>query len=350
MALFQGIQIGMGFKKQSALQTALVAADIWTLRSTNQDVPQPVLNNESDKDDLGKGVYATQVYKSHQDSSYPRNGLLTSEWGVMLTAFGLGATVKTAAGTGGFKYTSVAPNLSLTDLEMPSTTMVVKIPDGSGSGYLTDSALVGMCCEEFGFQLTSGVGRQNAQFTSQWVGSGKYVKPSTITIPAAYGEHSLNSGGITTLTMIGINYLTSNRFISFSFTWKNNIRLDSGYFPGSGSQSGYQLRGRMRRGVPTITCSAVAEAVSGSAEEDALLNQTEGTLVMLLSGAAVSGGGANHSLKITGHRVVAKAAPIGQNDNIVTYNMELEFLEHATNGVLTTEAICEKDNILAAAA
>lgn len=344
MALFQDFRMAIGFKKQSALQTPLVVGDMWSLRFTSQEPPNVEFVNDDDAQDLGKGVYVTQVFPSHINVPGGINGRLTSEWAAMLTCFGFGKTTKTAAGSG-FKYTCVAPNFSTDGLEMPSTGIVAQIPEGGGT--VTDKHLVGMACEEFGFQLNSGPGRDNAQFTSTWIGSGKFVSPSTITIPAFATEHPLNAGGIATLTIIGIDYLSNARFISFNFGLKNNIR--QGYFPGSGSQNNYQLQGRMRRGTPQITCTARVEAAAGSAEEANLLAQTEGTAVMTLNGAVIGAGPEVHQLKITLHRVTTKAAKIGQEDNIVTYDVDLSPMQHSTNGVVTTEVTCEKDAILTAA-
>jgi hypothetical protein len=340
VALLQDTRFSISYKKQVDLVTALTATDMWTLELTNDDPIgiQPI--NEDNAADKGKGVYATQTYPSHIASNGSWNGRLTSEAACMLTTFGIGATTKVAAGTGGFKYTSVAPDLLVTGLDLPAASAVVKI------GSVRDILLAGICLEEFGFQLQSGPGRDNATFTSQWLGTGKYTKPSGITQPAAYTEHSLNAGGITALTLVGFDYLASKRFSQTNFNWKNNIRDQSSYFPGSGSQGGYQLRGRMRRGVPGITLTSVVECDSGSNEEDALLAQTVGTGSIILPGAAVSGGGANHQLKVTFHRLLVNVAPIGNADGIASYNITYSVQQHATNGVLTFETICEQDNIL----
>jgi hypothetical protein len=341
VALLQDTRFSISYKKQVDLATALTAADMWTLGLTNDDPIgiQPV--NEDNAQDKGKGVYATQTFPSHINASGSWNGRLTSEAGAMLAAFGMGAVTKAAAGTGGFKYTAVAPDLLTAGLDLPSATGVVKI------GAVRDILLKGLCLEEFGIQFQSGPGRDNATFTSSWLGTGGYVKPSGITQPAAYAEHSLNAGGITALSLVGFDYLANKRFSQVNFGWKNNIRDQSSYYPGSGSQSGFQLRGRMRRGVPTPTLTAVVECDSGSSEEDALLAQTVGTGVMTCAGAAVSGGGANHTFKVTFHRLLINVTPVGNSDGIAAYNITYSVQQHASNGVLTIEATCEQDNILA---
>jgi len=304
-----------------------------TLGLTNDDPIGINPINEDNAADKGKGVYATQNFPSYIDAKGGWNGRLTSEAAAILSTFGLGATTKTTSGTG-FKYTSVAPDLLVAGLDLPAATAVVKI------GAVRDVLLKGICLEEFGFQFQSGPGRDNATFTSNWFGTGGFVRPSAITQPAAYAEHSLNSGGFTTLSLVGFDYLTNKRFSQMNFGWKNNIRDQSGFYPGSGSQSGFQLRGRMRRGVPTVTLTAVVECDSGSSEEDALLSQTIGTGTILVTGAT------DNSLKITFHRLMVNTALIGNADGIAAYNVTYSVQQHATNGVLTIEATCLQDGIL----
>jgi hypothetical protein len=339
IALSQQLRLAMSYKKQVDLVTPLTAADMWSLRGTAIDLhAQPV--NEDDATDLGKGVYPTTTFPSFIDAGGSWNGRLTSEAACMLTCFGIGATTKTSVATGGFKYTCVAPDLTTSGLDMPVATGVETI------GTVTDKLLVGLACEEFGFQFKTGPGRDSATFTSAWLGTGQYVKPSGITLPTIYAEHSMNAGTITTLTLIGFNYLTNKNFVSAEWGWKNNIRDQSSYYPGSGALSGFQLRGRMRRGVPTITLKCVVECASGSSEEDALLAQTEGTGVITTTGATFAGGGGTHQFKVTFQRLRVKASPIGDSDGIASYSLEYSILQHPTNGVLTTEMICEQDTIL----
>jgi hypothetical protein len=340
VALLQDTRFSISYKKQVDLATALAAGDMWTLALTNDDPIgiQPI--NEDNAADKGKGVYATQNFPSHIDARGSWNGRLTSEAAAMLFTFGTGTAVKSAVGTG-FKYTSIAPDLLSVGLDLPVATSVIKI------GAVRDVLLKALALEEFQLQFQSGPGRDNATFTSSWFGTGAFTRPSAIVQPAAYVEHGLNSGTFTTLTLLGFDYLTNKRFSSMNFGWKNNIRESSAFFPGSGSQSGFQLRGRLRRGIPQLTMSATVECDSGSSEEDAVLSQTVGTGVIHLTGAAISGGGGNHSLKITFHRLMANVAPLGDADGIAAYNVEYSIQQHATNGVLTAEVICEQDNVMA---
>jgi len=339
LALTQQTRFAISKKKQVDLVTALTAADMLSLTGTAIDFhATPV--NEDNATDLGKGVYATNVFPVSWDTGGTWNGFLTSEAMAVISAFGVGAVVETTVATGGFKITMVAPQLETTGLDLPVASVVQTI------GAVVDKLLIGMACEEFGLQLKSGSGRQNAQFTSSWLGTGKNTDPSGITMPAAFSEHGLNAGGITSLTLIGFDYLANHRFSTCDFNWKNNIRDGSSYFPGSGSQGGYQLRGRVRRGVPTLTLKATVEADSGSNEEDALLSQTEGTGVITVVGPTFAGGGGAHTYKLTFQRLRVKTSPITDLDGISGFSVDYSILQHPTNGVLTIEATTETTGIL----
>lgn len=337
-ALIQEVRYALGFKKQVDLVTPLTAADMWSLRQTNSDFFQSNPVNEDDAADYGKGVYITQTFPSHIQSSGNWNGRLTSEAAAQIVAFGLGAVTKSASG-GGFKYTGIAPVFATTGIQLPVTTMLLQIRTGVDA--ITDKLMVGAACEEFGFEFQEGPGRDNATFTSNWLGTGAFVKPSGVVMPTITDEHTMNAGDITALAFVGFDYLANLRFINTKFSWKNNIRDKSSYYPGSGNQSGYQLRGRIRRGTPTISLTCQVECDSGSSEEDALLAQTSGTGRITLAATSP-----DNSLDIQFFKLVPKATQIADADGIASYNVEFSVQQHATNGVLQIDAICLQDHIL----
>jgi hypothetical protein len=346
-ANIQELRSAIGFKKQSALQTALVAADTWSLRQTSRNVGQANLIKEDDAQDLGKGdSWATQLFPSHQDATWAWEAYLTSENAAMVAAFGLGKVTKATAGDG-FKYTCKPMDPIVDGIEMPSTTVVQTIRQG-GTDVL-DVALVGMICEEFGFSFKYGPGRANATMRSQWVGSGMYVSPSTITMPSLETEHRMNSTSATACTIRTVNYITQKSFISLDMTYKNNTRLDSAFYPGSGSQNEYALRGRMRRGDPTCTLNFVAEFADGSTELTDMLAGTEGTAQFTIPGAVIGLGPTTHKLDITFHRVVFKGAVIGDTEGLVSVAVECQVMKHNSNGVLTVEVTNEQDDIFTTA-
>lgn len=336
-ALTQDTYLAIGKKKQADLTTALTASDMLTLAGTQIDFDaQPI--NEDNAADLGKGVYATDVFKSHIAAAGTWNGRSTAEALALCAAYWVSKVSKSSSGDG-FKYTMVAPDMETDGLDLAVTTVATKV------GGVHNKALVGVACEELGLQIQSGTGRDTCTFTSSWSGTGKFSAPSGITFPSAASEHSLTAGALDICTLIGVDYKGSSRINQVNLGFKNNIR--QGFKPGSGSQSGYQLQAKMRRGTPALTLTGRFECESGSSEEDILLAGTEGTGVIYLKGAAL--GVAYAGFKITYHRIRLKTTKIGDADGIAIYDCDYSILKHATNGVFTIEATIAEDNLLAAA-
>jgi len=345
MADIRETRMFVGYKKQAALQTALTAAAGWSLRQTNRSLGQPSFVTTNDKDDLGKGTpFATQVFKTSQSTEFPWEARLTSQNLAMLGVFGVGLLSK-AAGTPAtaIKYTCKPSVLLTASPDMPATTIVQTIRQG-GSDVL-DMGLIGMCCEEFTISLAAGPGRDNATMRSSWVGCGKYASPSTITVPTVTTENSIGSGAATALTINGVNYITTKNFFSLEFNYKNNIKLDLGYYPGSGSQNSFAIRGRMWRGDPQVTCSINALFENGSTELDDFIAQTEGTGRITIPGAVIGVGPDTHLLDITLHRIVTENIRIEDQAGLVSVRADLALLEHSSNGVFTYEATTTQDDI-----
>lgn len=343
MSLTQQQRFAIGFKQQNALTVPLVATDMVSLHQTQSDLIQVQPINEDDSQDIGKGVYTTQLFKSYLQAGGPWNGRLTSEAFCMLLAFALGAVTKAATtATGGFKYTASAPDLSA-GLTLPVTSVLIQEAD------TIDESITGIALEEMTINFKSGPGRDNATFTSTWLGTGAYVKPSGLTMPTIYAEHSLNAGGLTALTLLGFDYLANKRFVDLTFGWKNNIRDQSSYFPGSGNQGGYQLRGRIRRGAPTVTLTSTVEVATGTSEEDALLAQTTGTGTITCLGDEIASGPESHQAKISFAKLGVKTSKKGDSDGIRIYQLEYSVLQPGSTPVITSEGICMLDNILTVA-
>ncbi len=349
MPNIQEVITALGFKKQSALQTPLVAADMCVLNQTNRELMAPQMEYESDKDDMGKGTpFATQLFPLTARTGGPFNSRLTSEVAAVMGVFGIGLTTKAAAGDG-FKYTcSVGTTFAALEADMPVTTFMQACRQGASDVF--DFALIGMACEEFSIQLKSGVGRDTAVINSNWIGCGKYASPSTITAPAAYSEHSLNIGGATALTVLGQNYVSTLRFLEGEFRWKNNIMVDKNYVPGGGTQDDFNIMGRMRRGVPEASFRMQVEVVDGSTEWAAFLAQTTGTVVLTIDGATIGAGPTKHQLKITLQQVQFKTHTWTESDGIIVADIECDVQLHSSNGILSYEAITELDDIGTAAA
>jgi hypothetical protein len=345
-ASIQELALAMGFHKQSALQVALTAPDMWCLSQTSRAIGQPVFNQESNAQDIGKGhEWATQLFPSHWDAPWTWDARLSSENAALLAVFGLGNISKAAAGSG-FKYTCTPLDPILDGIEVPSLTVVQAVRQGATD--LFDYALIGMALEEFRIKLQQGPGRDNATMTSSWVGCGMHANPSTIAIPAATTEHMLNSGGASTITIRTVDYITNKRFVNLEFGWKNNLRLDSGFYPGSGSQTGANIRGRMRHGARQCFLSFTVEMEDDSSELTDMLAGTEGSANVVVPASAIAGG-AFHTLEITIPRLILKAAPIGETDGLITIAVECEILKDESDEVVTVEVTTLQDEIGTAA-
>lgn len=342
------LRVAWGFNRQAALQTALAVGSLWSLNQSNDDFGFPRPNHEDNANDKGKGTpFPTQRFKTTLDSSTPWNYYLTSQNAAMLAVFGLGKVSEAVEGAnGGVKYVC-APNvvLAAANDDMPSTSNLVTVRQGASD--VVDHLLIGMCCEEFTITVTRGPGRENATMTSSWVGCGKYTKPSGIVQPALTVEHELNAGGVSILSLFGTDLLPTKRFEQFTFTVKNNIRLDRGYYPGSGSQLGYQLRGRMLRGPQQITASYQALLEDGSPEFDAVLAGTQGVFRMKMEGPQIGAGPEKHYLDITLPKVQLLEAPFSADDGLmmVTAGMSVQDDPAAVDRVLKMEVVTNKAGI-----
>lgn len=170
------------------------------------------------------------------------------------------------------------------------------------------------------------------------VTSGKYVEPSAITMPSETTPHEMNVGSMTALTINGIDYFsTAKDFISYNWGWNNNLR--SGYFPGSGSQDGYQIQGRFEIGDRSHGFTYVARYKNGSTELTKLRALTNGTAVSTFAYDS------NNSLQITNQDVVFESTTLGDSGGIVTVGVTATPRYHATNGLVTVVAKCQTDGI-----
>jgi hypothetical protein len=213
---------------------------------------------------------------------------------------------------------------------------------------IVDRMHVGLVVEEFQVELNSGPGRANSKCTISLVGCGKQVTPSAITAPATTIEHGLGAGAAS-IVICGTNYITAKSLVSLRYGWKNNIRLDTGYFPGSGVQTtgdadSGAIRGRMEYGDRVATLGFVARFDAGSSELATMLAQTEGTALITLNGATIAGAAA-HKAEALFHRVTFRSAVISDADGIVTVEVDCVPLYHSSNGLLTCTGVCEQDNI-----
>jgi len=344
-ANIQETKIAWGFKPQANLTTPNTAAEIWSLTKTNTTLSIVTLNTEDNADDIGKGdEFPTQQYPTSIDTAVPLEKYTSSEAAAWAFCFATGNATKTAAGTG-FTYAATPNDPSTQCINLPPFTYVEQIRAEPDS--VIDRALIGMVENDFTLTLQSGPGRANCTLQSNWVGTGAYAQPSGIVIPATLAEHFLNAASAT-ININGIDYVLTGSFISLVFKYNNNVRLPSGFYPGSGTQSGYAVRGRMEYGKRQITCTFVARAQKGSQEFTNLMNQTEGPFTITLTGATIGAGPSTHGVNISAPRTVMSSVVDSEADGIVTVNCEVKFLKPATGTtpIITMSATCAQDGIL----
>jgi hypothetical protein len=256
-------------------------------------------------------------------------------------AFGLGKVVKSGT-TPNFIYTCTPLIPSSGDAtELPYFSFVEQIRPGAG--VVLDRMAVGCCVEGWTITVGSGPGRANSKINIEFVGSGKLTEPSAITVPAITLEKLLPSASLT-LTINGVDYVTNKNIVSLETSWKNNIRMDAGFYPGSGFQTTGDattgaLRGRLEFGNRAGALKFVARFDHNSTELTLLKAQTTGTAVIHLQFDT------NNSLDITWQKVAFATAEVGETDQIVTVAVECTPIYDATNGIITAVAKCNVDAI-----
>ena len=339
-------KIAFGFKTQADLATENLVAEVWSLTKTNPAlmVVNPI--NEDDAQDIGKGdEFPTTTFPTNIDVTIPIEKYCSSEFMAWLFCFTTGKASKTAAGTG-FKYDAVPSDPVVNCINLPAFTYAEQIRTPPDS--VVDRAAIGCVVNDWTLTLESGPGRANCRVSVNCVGSGKIAAPSGLTpFPNVTQEHFLNAAGAT-ISILGIDYVLAASFISAQFTWTNNVRLASGLYPGSGTQNGYAIRGRMEYGDRGCSLTFVARAAKGSPEYNALVAspQTEGPVTLTVNGATIGAGPAKHSFSILSTRAVFSAVVNGEADGIVTVDCTVRFLKPPTGDYITLSATTTKDAIL----
>jgi hypothetical protein len=193
--------------------------------------------------------------------------------------------------------------------------------------------------------MQSGPGRANCRVACTFPGTGRIQTPGVSPLPALTLEHLLNAAGAA-ININGIDYVASDSFISLEMRWNNNVRLDTGIFPGSGTQNNYAVRGRMEYGIREMTLNFVARAQKGSLEYTNLLNQTEGPASFGVKGAAIDASHF-HGFNISMPRTRMNSVVNGDDNNIVTVQCGVTALQ-PTDGspILHMDATTTMDAIL----
>jgi hypothetical protein len=338
----QELQICFGKQKQTDIQTANTAVQMWQLRKLNAQLANPKLNTENDAEEFGKGhEFAVQSFQTSWDVNGTLEKYLSAEIAAWAMAFGLGKVVKSGTAPN-FTYTATPLIPSAGDeAELPYFSFVEQIRPGAG--VVLDRMAIGCVVEGWTISIGSGPGRANSKITVEFVGSGKFAEPSSIVLPGATLEKLLPSASLT-LSINGVNYVTNKNIVSLETAWKNNVRTDGGFYPGSGFQTpgdatSGAIRGRLEFGNRQGSLKFVARFENGSSELTKLRSQTSGTASIGLSYDA------NNSLEITWQKVSFATAEVGETDGIVTVAVDCLSMWHETNGIVSAVAKCGIDNI-----
>jgi hypothetical protein len=223
--------IGFGFAKQAALATANTLAGIWRLGKLNSSFAGPKLNTENDAPELGKGhEFATQVFPTSWDVGGQIEKYLSSDFAAWAMAFSLGHVVKSGS-TPNWIYTCTPLDPVTDGIELSNFSYLEQIRPGAG--VILDRMAVGCVIDGWALSIATGPGRANSKLVVDILGSGKHTEPSGITLPTATAEKLLPASSLT-CTINGVNYVSNKNIVSLEASWRNNHRMDSGFFPGSG--------------------------------------------------------------------------------------------------------------------
>jgi hypothetical protein len=315
-----------GFGKQSDIATASLVAAMWRMTNLNRRPwPQnPV--NEDDAGEVGKGhEFASAQFKSHYAPPvYEIQKYLCSEFAAWAFSFGLGNVVKSGSGPYTYTVTPILGSTNPTELELPYFTYVQQIRPGGSS--VLDQKFIGCAVASLRLEIRNSPGRASTMLRAGVVTTGKYTEPSSISMPAATSVNEMGAGLIDQLTINGIDYFSAAKdFLSLDWAWENNLR--PGFFPGSGSQDGYQIAGRFEIGDRSHGMSFIARYKNGSTELTKLRALTTGTAAIRLTKDS------NNQLTIT------------ESDGIVTVGVTASPQYHASNGLVTVVAKCGLDGI-----
>jgi hypothetical protein len=323
----QQLNFGIGYKPQSALQTANSAAECWHLSKLNAGFNRFSLVTETDAAEVGKGSeFAENVFPVSYEISGSLEKYLSSELAAWAFIHGLG--------TANASYAAGAYTITETDacdgLDMPPFSVIEQLGVGCSGGAAVDRMAIGCVLDNFGIKFTNGPTRQSAMISANFVGCGKNALPSAVVLPAKLVEHEIR-GGSATVTINGTTY-SGGALMSLDMSFANNIRLDQGFFIGSGVQDGAAIRGRMERGNRVYGLSFVTRLSQASDEYAKLKAMTPGTAVINLSNSSTE------SLSVTYHKVTLGAVDIADDNGIVTVAVNCNVMRDATLGVVTAVA------------
>jgi hypothetical protein len=354
-AITQELKIGMGYKKQTntgttsttaaQLQTALSEADLWCLNTNAFNVPFPQLNTEDDGAFFGKGdEYPRTLYPTSIDAAWEWPYFLTSQNFAQVINFACPKVTRTTPGVGASQYVATPPDRKTDGVNLPATTIVASVRDGD----FLDVTLIGMVCTGFTLKIQRGPGLENTSIVSRWMGCGKYEIDLGLAVPELTVEQRLGAGSLTELILGGVDYFANARIVDLEYTWDNGVVGNSGYYPGSGQQSGYDIKGRMRFGRRTQSLVWSAEWEADSDELTQLSDGVESACSLIVTGPEIVTG-VNHKAMIELPRTRVKALSMQEADGYMAGRIETLIMKDPTDPWVRFTAVTDKANIGVAA-
>ncbi len=318
--------LGLGKAKQTNIST--ISASFLRFKQLNAQLAPTGFNTENDANEIGKGnefISAAGVFPVAYNPAGRLDKYSSAEFMVWALCYALGNVTEV---TGLYTIIPIDPG---TTIELPYFSVVEQVAEGGGSAL--DNAFVGCAIEDFAYEFNYGPGRQSGKCTVNWVGSGLLTTPSAVTVPATLAEHYMLSAGMA-LTINGVDFVSAKTILSGTIGWKNNLMLNTGFFPGSGLQNGAAVRGRLEIGprVPSLTFTA--RLLATSTEYAQLIAQTTGTAVLTISFDST------HTVTFTFQSVSFETVDNGEQDGIVSVTVICAPKYDPTNGVLTISAKC----------
>lgn len=325
----QNLILGLGTTKQANISTA--SSTFIRFKKLNTTITTPQLVTENDAAEIGKGnEFISATFPSHVNVANTLEKYASAEFVTWVTAYALGNAGVTGTGAP-YSYT-IVPIDPATTLELPYFSLVETVPEGGGNAI--DNLYKGCCIEDFTYSFNYGPGRASSKMTCSWVGSGIYTTPSVVTVPSTVQTESNMLAGTMALTVNGVDYVGAKRILSGSIGWKNNLLLNAGFYPGSGTQNGYQTRGRIEIGARAASFQFVVRAVAGSTEAATLMNQTSGTAVLTVSHDA------SNSVTFTFPKMYFQAVENGEADGLVTIVVTGAPAYDTSSGILSVTTKC----------
>ena len=320
----QSLAYALGSAKQADVATA--SATFNRFRKLDMGMPFLAYGTETDKDEIGKGnEFINQVFPTNWDFGGRAEKYGSAEFVLWAWAYALG---NVGLATSLYTINPIDPGVTL---ELPYFSIVAQQPEGGGMAV--DEMYVGNAVESVETTFAYGPGRNSVKTVCDYVGTGQHTIPSAVTLPATLTENYMLGGGISAVTINGVNYLSTQRVLRGSLGWKNNLILPLRFLPGDGLVSNSMIGKRLLIGSRVPTFSFTAFLTHTSTEFSLLTSQTSGTATVTFTYDAT------HYVTFTYHNVSFESVVREQEEGLVAVTVNVapkwDFTGTPANGVLT---------------